>query len=193
MNKIGRDEILDLTTYEHERAEVLVRIIALKKARRVAVGDEVTFIFENHDSAWFQVQEMLRTERIVQDDRIQAEIDVYNDFVPDEGELRATMMIEIQDRARIRETLDRLVGIDEHVFLDVDGRTVRATFDQKQFDEERISAVQYVRFVLAPDLIERFRDPAAPVRLRIEHPHYAASASIEGPSRASLIEDLATD
>lgn len=191
MKKVTMDEILDLTAYEKARPEVLARTIEKKRHRRVEVGDELTFIFENHDTAWFQIQEMLRTERIVDPAKVRAEVDVYNDFVPDRNELRATLMIEIADRTRIRSTLDRLVGIDEHVTLDVGGHPVRATFDPKQFEEERISAVQYVRFPLGAEAAARFEDPAVEVVLRVDHPNYRAETRIEGECRRSLAADLA--
>lgn len=190
MKKVTIDEVLDLTAYEKARPEVLARTIERKAKRRVAVGDDLTFIFENHETALFQIQEMLRAERTVDDAKIQAEIDVYNDFVPDADELRATLMIEIEEAGRIRATLDRLVGIDEHVTLDVGDRSVAATFDPKQFEGDRISAVQYVRFPLGSALAARLRDPSVPVTLRVSHPNYQAATPIEGETRQSLIADL---
>lgn len=92
---------------------------------------------------------------------------------------------------RIRAELDRLIGIDEHVLLDVGGERVRATFDRKQFESDRIAAVQYVRFPLGPTLACRFCDPTVPVRLQVDHPNYRASAEIAGESRRSLAADLA--
>jgi hypothetical protein len=110
--------------------------------------------------------------------------------VPGTNELSATLMIEIPETSQIRAELQRLIGIDEHVFLDVDGARVRATFDSKQFESDRISAVQYVRFALGPELACKFCDPAAPARLRVEHPNYRADVELKGESRASLIRDL---
>lgn len=190
MKPIVIDEILDLTAYEKVRQEFRARIIELKAPRRVSVGNELTFLFENRDTVRFQIQEMLRAERTVREEDIQLELDVYNELIPGEHELSATLMIEIQAAGRVRETLDRLIGIDEHVFLDIGDATVRATFDPKQFEEDRISAVQYVRFPLGPELAARFRDPSVPVRLRVDHPSYAASAAVEGASRESLAADL---
>ncbi|MFG0318801.1 MAG: DUF3501 family protein [Planctomycetota bacterium JB042] len=190
MKKLTLDDVLDLTAYEKARPERLARIIERKRPRRVAVGEELTFVFENRETALFQIQEMLRAERIVDDAKVQAEVDVYNEFVPDADELRATLMIEIADRGRVRETLDRLVGIDEHVALVVDGRSVAATFDPKQFEEDRISAVQYVRFPLGSELAGRFRDAGAEAVLRVDHPQYRAETRLDGETRRSLIADL---
>jgi hypothetical protein len=191
MRKVRPEEILDLTAYEKIRPEFVEKTIALKRPRRISVGDALCFVFENRDTVIFQIQEMTRAERTVKEEAIAAEVAVYNELVPDDDELSATLMIEIPDAARIRSELDRLVGIDEHVFLDVGDETVAATFDAKQFEEDRISAVQYVRFPLGPALAARFRDPSVPVRLRVDHPNYTHEAVIEGESRASLAADLA--
>jgi hypothetical protein len=194
MRPIQAAELLDLTRYELERDEIRARVIELKqRARRIAVGNELTFLFENRETVHFQIQEMLRTERTVKPESIQEELDVYNALLPRENELSATLMIEIPEAQRIREVLDRLIGIDEHVFLDIGAASVRASFDPKQFEHDRISAVQYIRFALGPELAARFRDPAVPVVLRVEHPSYRESTRIEGERRRSLAADLGAD
>jgi hypothetical protein len=190
MKPLAAADVLDLTAYEKNREAFRARIIELKRPRRVALGPELTFVFENRDTVLFQIQEMLRAERIVDDRKVQAEIDVYNDLVPGTDELSATLLIEIEDRARVRPTLDRLIGIDEHVHLDVGNESVRATFDPKQFEAERIAAVQYVKFRLGKALAAKFQDPRATVTLRVEHPNYRAAASLDGATRESLSADL---
>jgi uncharacterized protein DUF3501 len=191
MRKVRRDEILDLVAYERSRPEFLEHTIALKKPRRIGVGDRLTFIFENRDTVRFQIQEMLRAERAVKEEKIADEIDVYNELIPGANELSATLMIEITDPKRVRPELDRLIGIDEHVFLDVGGERVRATFDPKQFESDRISAVQYVRFPLGAALAREFADASVSVALTVEHSSYRESTPIVGASRASLAADLA--
>ena len=190
MNTLVREDLRDLVEYEKIRSEFVARTIELKKARRIAVGPELTFVFENRDTVLFQVQEMLRAERTVEDDAIQLELDVYNELIPGENELSATLMIEITAPERIKPTLDRLIGIDEHVFLEVGDAQVRATFDVRQFEKDRISAVQYLRFPLGPELAERFKTSDAPVKLRVDLPAYKAETAFDGASRASLALDL---
>jgi hypothetical protein len=190
MKRLGAGDLLDLVAYEKTRERERARVIELKRPRRIAVGPELTFIFENRDTVWFQVQEMMRTERLVESEQIQAELDVYNELIPAEHGLSATLMIEITASDRIRETLDRLIGIDEQVFLEVGSHRVQAAFDPKQFEQDRISAVQYVRFPLGPGPAAAFRDPAQPVWLRVDHPRYQHRVPIEGDSRASLARDL---
>jgi len=191
MRRVEPAEILDLTAYERIREEFFAKMIELKRPRRITVGDRLCFIFENRDTVIFQIQEMTRAERTVKPEAIAAEVDVYNELLPGAHELSATLMIEIPEQSRIRAELDRLVGIDEHVTLQIGDDTVAASFDEKQFEEDRISAVQYVRFPLGPTLAARFRDPTVPVCLRVDHPEYTAETRIKGAARASLAADLA--
>ncbi len=190
MQPVKPSDILDLTAYEKIRPAYLARMIEAKRPRRVYVGEILCFIFENRDTVIFQVQEMTRAERTVSEEGIAAEVAVYNELVPRDHELSATLMIEIQSQASIRPQLDRLIGIDEHVHLDIGGESIRAAFDDKQFEEDRVSAVQYIRFPLGPDLAAKFLDPEVPVELRVDHPNYVGKTSIEGEARVSLMADL---
>lgn len=191
MRKVEASDVLDLTAYEKVRPEVLQNMIKYKRPRRIHVGEILCFIFENRDTVLFQIQEMTRAERSVSEQAIATEVAVYNELVPEENELSATLMIEIPSETSIRSELDRLIGIDEHVHLDIGGESVRATFDDKQFQEDRVSAVQYIRFPLGPELAAQFRDPTVSVELRVDHPNYAGKTAIEGEARASLSADLA--
>src|SRR5689334_12238838 len=107
MKKVEPSEILNIAEYEKARQEFRRRIIELKKKRRVAVGPCVTFVFENHDTVLSQIQEMMRAERLVQDDAIQHEIDTYNSLLPEQNELAATMFIELPDQSHIREEITK--------------------------------------------------------------------------------------
>ena len=190
MRRVESTDILDLTSYEKIRSEFLEKTIELKRPRRVHVGEILCFIFENRDTVIFQIQEMTRAERSVSEDAIAAEVAVYNELVPRANELSATLMIEIPNQTSIRPQLDRLIGIDEHVHLDIGDETIRASFDDKQFQEDRVSAVQYVRFPLGSEVAAKFRDLSISVELRVDHPNYAGKTAIEGETRASLAADL---
>ncbi len=194
MHKITLDEIIGLERYEQIRQDFRRRIIDLKNERRVAVGDRVTFVFENHDTMLFQVQEMLRAEQIADVDKIRDEIDVYNALIPGRSELSATMLIEITESIRIREELVQLIGIDECVRLEIGdaaaGHVIRAEFEPGRSKEDKLSAVQYVRFVFNDAAQRAFVGGTAPVRLVIEHPKYRHSVNIEGAVRRSLAHDL---
>ena len=191
MRRVEASEILDLTSYEKIRSEFVANMIEVKRPRRIHVGEILCFIFENRDTVIFQIREITRVECCVSDEAIAAEVEVYNELVPRDHELSATLMIEIPNQTSIRPQLDRLIGIDEYVHLDIGGETVRASFDDKQFQEDRVSAVQYIRFSLGPDLASKFCEPRVPVELRVDHPNYAGKTAIEGEARASLAADLA--
>jgi len=188
---IRLDDILDLTAYEKVRPEFRSRMIALKDRRRVAVGDRLSFLFENRETVIAQIQEMMRAERIVDPEKLQHEIDVYSELLPRDGQLSATLMIEIPERDQIKPQLDRLVGIDEHVFLDIGDTTVSATFDAKQFEEDRISAVQYVRFPLSSAQVAGLAGAATSVVLRVDHPNYKHETALSPEVCAELASDLA--
>ena len=194
MKPLAIEEILDAEAYEAVRDAFRRAVIEHKRNRRLPVGDRVSLIFEDRETLRFQVQEMLRAERTRTAEGIQHELDVYNELMPGEDELSATLMIEITDAVEIRPELDRLIGLDEHVALVLgEGggeETIRATFDPRQMEEDRIAAVQYVRFPLGAEGARRFRDPDVPARVRLSHPHYAHQAGIPAPMRESLIRDL---
>jgi hypothetical protein len=191
MKKVTLDEIVGLERYEKIRDEFRRHIIALKKQRRVSVGDRISFVFENHDTVLFQTQEMLRAERITDLDKIRFEVDIYNELVPAEGELSATMFIEITEQSRIREELVRLIGIDKAVALCIDDSlTIPAIFEAGRSKEDNLSAVQYVRFPLSCEARTAFRDEQQPVTIVITHPQYQARATLSPEVRRSLGAEL---
>jgi hypothetical protein len=185
------DDVVGLERYEAIRDDVRRRIIALKRGRRVSVGPEITFVFENHDTVYFQIQEMLRAERITDLDAVREELAVYNALLPQPGELSATMLIEFTEQEHIAERLLSLRGIDESVWLHVGVRhRIRAVFEPGRSKADKLSAVQYVRFPLPPPPRAEFLDPAVSARLVIEHRNYQAETPLEGFVRASLCDDL---
>lgn len=184
------DDIVGLERYEAMRDDVRRRVIALKQHRRVAVGNEVTFVFENHATMLFQIQEMLRAERITDLDGVRDELAVYNALLPAPGQLSATMLIEITEHADIAARLAQMIGIDEVVRLEVGDTVVTAEFEPGRSTTEKLSAVQYVRFSLPPATRTAFREESVPVRLRIDHANYRAATVIDGAIRRSLAEDL---
>jgi len=196
VRKVQRGEIKDLVAYEKAREAMRARVIEVKKQRRVAVGPNLTLLFENRDTVLFQIQEMVRTERIVDDAKIQEEVDVYNALVPDRGELSATLFIEIPELVRmtqekVRETVNRFQGLDrDSLWLVVDGRRIPARFESGHSKEEKMSAVHYVRFALPEAARAALAAAAADVRVVVEHPHYRADATLTAETRRALREDL---
>ncbi len=193
MRKIERADVRDIIEYEKARDGFRRRIIDLKKRRRVGVGRNLTFVFENRDTMIFQIQEMMRAERIVHEDRIADEIEVYNTLIPDANELSATLLIEITDQRRIKPVLDRLMGLDEpeRVWLQFGGERVHAAFEEGRSNEEKISAVHFVRFPFTEQQARRFRSGEDAAYLCVDHPNYKRRAKIAPEVRASLEEDLA--
>ena len=191
MNKIAYDEIRDIAAYERTRPEFRKRIIAMKAGRRMSVGERMTLLFENRETVRFQIQEMMRIERIVHEDAIRHEIETYNQLVPGENELSATMFIDVSDATLIREVLDGFVGLPQQcVWIDVGGERVDAIFDLEQSMDTRVSAVQYIKFRFTGTQAALFSDPAMPAALRVEHPSYRHVIAIEGELRESLRRDL---
>jgi len=196
MKKIELHELKNIAEYEEVRERMRAEIIELKKSRRVHAGDNLTFLFENRQTVLYQIQEMMRTERIVRDDKIQDEIDAYSALLPAEGELSATLFIEIADlfkmtQEEIRRTVNRFQGLDkDRVALVVGGERVPARFEGGLSNEEKMAAVHYLRFPLAQSVRATLADPAAEARIVVDHPNYKAEAPLVGVVRQQLIADL---
>lgn len=193
MTPLTHQDLLSHAEYEKERTAFRQRIIELKKRRRLAVGALVTLIFENRETALFQIQEMIRTERIFDLDKIQDEIDVYNALLPDTDELSATLFIEITDSERIQELLDSFQEIDRPgmVAIQVGDERIDAEFEEGHSKEDKISAVHFVRFKTTPAFRQQLGAPEAPARLVVTHPRYQADVLIPTPMRQEWMEDLA--
>jgi hypothetical protein len=193
MNPLTAADLPPLEVFEAERATMRARVIAHKARRRVALGDRVTVLFEDRETIRWQVLEMCRVEGIRDPEGMAHELAVYNELVPGPNELSATLFIEITEPGRIRPELDRLLGLDEAVSLEIGERRVRAGFDRRQLEDDRISAVHYLRFTLSPADVEAFADPAAVAALRVDHPNYTVRAVFSPDVRSSLAVDLAGD
>lgn len=194
--KLTLSDIADLRAYEREREEFRAHIIELKRARRVSVGPVITLVFENRDTIRFQIQEMARAEKMLTDEAIQTELDVYNPLIPDAGELSATLFIELTSKDQMLEWLPKLVGVEKSVELVIGegpgSEVVRCEVEEahaEQLTREDVTAsVHYVRFRLSPSQIERFA--AEPVVLAVNHPAYAEGTRLSEDARCTLLEDL---
>lgn len=192
MEKLVLSDIIPLAEYEIERVDFRRRIIALKAHRRLSIGPSMTLVFENRETVRFQIQEMLRVERIDEAQKVRHELEVYNGLIPEAGTLSATLFIEITEAGRVKELLDQLMGIDRpgHLWLELGGERCPAEFEEGHSNEEKLSAVHYLRFRLTPEQRRRLADPALSARLVIDHPRYQASAELGLPTRQSLVADL---
>ena len=185
------EDLMGLAAYERVRSQFRQEIIDYKRHRRLPVGDRVSLVFENRKTAIFQIQEMLRAEKITDLDKIKEELEVYNTLIPDANELSATLLLEIEDQTKIREDLLKFLGIDESVYLRIGERhAIRASFEEGHSKEDKISAVQYVRFPLTPAARAAFIASREEARVAVDHPNYQAEAKIWDEMRKSLIEDF---
>ena len=147
MKPVERHEIVDYVTYEDQRDRFRAEVMKVKAPRRVHFGDYFTLLFENHMTVQYQIQEMIRAERIVRESDILHEIQTYNELLGKDGELGCTLLIEIDDPAIRDEKLRAWWQLPEKIYVLVeDGERVSATFDERQRDERRLSSVQYLKF-----------------------------------------------
>ena len=191
MKPLSASDITNLHEYELERPAFRSRMIDKKKRRRVGLGPLMTLVFEDRDTMRFQIQEMLRVERIVQPEKVQHEIETYNALLPGSGEVAATLFIEITDPARVQELLDGFIGLDEpgRLALSVGEKAHPALFAPGQSREDRISAVHYIRFPLGEEGLAALvagREAA----LQVEHGEYRARQVLPKETVEELIADL---
>ena len=192
MNALTQADVLAIEDYEKLRESFRSRIIALKQRRRISLGPLVTLVFENRDTLRFQIQEMIRVERIVDPAKVQEELDVYNALLPSKGELSATLLIEITDESRMKEWLDRFMGLDQGqtVSIVAGGETAYGLFEGGHSHETKISAVHFVRFKPSEKLRAAIADLRQPVSLTVDHHGYRETVSVPGSLREEWLKDL---
>lgn len=191
--KLTIDDIADLRAYERERSEFRSRVIEIKRRRRIAVGTVITMIFENRDTVRLQIQEMARVEKILTDEGIQTELDIYNSLIPEPGHLCATVFIELTSDDQMREWLPRLVGIERSFLLRLaDGSSVRCRPEEQHESqltrEEVTAAVHYVTFDFSPQQIEVARK--GDIVLVCDHPAYREEIPLADETVRELLADL---
>ena len=192
-DKLTIDDIADLREYEREREQFRAHVIALKKKRRIGVGPFVTLVFENRDTIRFQIQEMARAERMLSDDAIQTELDIFNPLIPSPGRLCATLFVELTSKDELVEWLPKLVGIERAVQLRIGTEVVPSTPEtahEEQLTREDITAsVHYVWFDLSDDQVAALTGGDADVTLEIDHPEYRHATTLLGDTIAELAAD----
>ncbi len=179
---VKREELLDLTAYEKARAEMRQRVLRVKEHRRVHLGEHLTFLFENTETVHHQIQEMLRAERIVGEEEIAHELETYNELLGGEGELGCALLIEIDDPALRDRKLREWLELPRHLYVKTaSGKTVRATYDERQVGETRLSSVQYLKFDVEGEV---------PVAVGSDLPALRLEAALSPEQQAALREDL---
>jgi hypothetical protein len=188
---ITRRDIKGPALYGPIRDDYRRRVIALKRPRRVLLGDRVSLVFENRHTLSVQIEEICRVENLTRDDQIEAEIAVYNELMPTESSLSATLFIELPYEAASQAALKQLVGLDEHVVLHIGPHAIRAAFEPGRSTDEKISAVQYTRYPLSAEARALLQVPGTPVAVEIDHPNYRHRVDCAEDTRTSLAADYA--
>jgi hypothetical protein len=189
---ITANDLISYEEYERQREAFRTKIIALKQRRRISVGPFITMVFENRETLQFQIQEMIRAERIVEPAKVQDELDVYNALLPQQNELSATLLIEITDEAKMKENLDQFMGLDhgEKVAIIAGGEEAFGEFEGGRSHETKISAVHFVRFRPSAEMKRAFADLTRPVTIRVIHGEYHQEVPIPGSMRDEWLADL---
>jgi hypothetical protein len=194
MPRIARDQLMPLETYARERKAFRARVLAHKKPRTVHLGEHLTLLFEDELTIRYQIQEMLRIEKIFEEEGIQSELDAYNPLVPDGSNLKATLLLEYEDAEDRRLALANLKGIEDRVWVQVEGcAKVHAIADEDldRENDEKTSAVHFVRFELTPEMVAALKYGVG-LAIGVDHPNcIAAIAAVPPETRAALLADLA--
>ena len=194
MPAIQRDSLMTLEAYAKARGDFRARVLVHKKARTVHLGDHITLIFEDELTLRYQIQEMLRIEKAFEEEAIQDELDVYNPLVPDGSNFKATMLIEYEDVEERRVALMRLKGVEDCVWVSVDGcARVLAIADEDlpRSNEVKTSAVHFLRFELSPDMVAAMKRGAA-LAVGVDHPACTVQIpKVDAATRDALAADLA--
>jgi len=194
MPAIAGDSLMTLEAYARAREEFRARVQAHKKNRTLDIGDHVTLIFEDELTIRYQIQEMLRTERIFEQAGIQGELDAYNPLIPDGSNWKATMMIEYPDAEERRQMLAKLIGVENKVWIKVEGHPrvyAIADEDMERENAEKTSAVHFLRFELDGAMVQTLKRGAG-LAVGVDHPQCRATIDTVSPAvRQSLVADLA--
>jgi hypothetical protein len=192
MNKLTTDDLLSLERYHKERPRMRAEVLAHKRDRQAPIGPNVTLYFEDRLTMRYQVQEMLRAERIFESEAIAEELEAYNPLIPDGTNLKATMMLEYADVAERRPALERLKGVENRVYLEVGalGRVLaHADDDLDRSDETKTSAVHFLRFELDAPMRAALKS-GAKLTLGVDHEHYRHELAASAELAKSLAADL---
>ena len=189
---LERQDLLTLEEYAEKRSSIRQETIQVKKLREVHLGSHIRMIFENKQTVQYQIQEMLRIEKIFESSEIQDELDVYNALVPNGSNLKATMMIEYPDVAERVEALSRLIGVEKSIYFQVNGHDKVFPICNEDLEREtdvKTSAVHFMRFEFDQNMIADFVS-GSDVKVGSTHPNYDYETSLDSQSQEALSEDF---
>lgn len=195
MKPIELIDLMNIYEYEKVRDQYRKDIIKYKKNRRIALGPDITLTFDNRKTLIFQILEIMRAERLVHNDQIQNEIDVYNSILPGENNLRATLFLEVQETDQIQPVLNRFIGITtgRNIYLVINGKKIFAEFEIGREETNKISSVHYIQFQFNEDLKSIMVDQDSEVELAIDYKGYVFNQKLSVEQKLSLVEDLMFD
>ena len=191
--KLQLEDILDLRAYERIREESRAQSIETKRKRRIGLGTVVTVMFENRQTMWYQIQEMIRAEKSMHDEQVMEELHAYNPLIPEAGQLSATLFIELTSEEQMREWLPKLVGIENSILIQLhDGTQVRCVTEEGHAEtltrDYVTAAVHYLRFEFTPEQVDSFATGG--VKLVCDHPAYRESVDLPAFTVTELLTDL---
>ena len=192
MQKLTVADLYSLEQYHKERAAIRARVLAHKRNRQVALGSLTTLYFEDRLTIQYQIQEMLRVERIFEAEAIEEELAAYNPLIPDGSNLKATFMIEVPDAEERRRVLVKLKGIEDCVYAEVAGQDrvyAKADEDLERSNDAKTSAVHFLRFEFS-DAMRQALVGGAELKFGVDHPAYSHTAAVTGVSLATLLADF---
>ena len=193
MQKLTRADLMSLEQYADQRKAFHVRVMEHKKPRRVALGKHVTLLFEDRLTIQYQIQEMLRVERIFEPEGIEDELGTYNPLIPDGGNLKATLLVEFEEVEERKRALQELIGLEDKVWIkigDFEPVTPIADEDMERENAEKTSSVHFLRFEFTPEMVAAAKN-GAPLAIGVDHPHYSVTlAPVSEVTQAALVADF---
>ena len=192
MKLLRQIDLMNIIDYEKVREKYRINIIKYKKRRRISLGPNITITFENRKTMKFQIQEMMRAERMVHDRQIKEELDIYNSLLPNKNGLSATLFIEVTTHTQSRSVLNQFIGVTvgNNIYFQIGDQKIYAQFEEGREEEDKISSVHYLQFDLDEKPMTDFLDDGIAVAITIDYNDYQYSEILSKTMRSSLIEDL---
>ncbi|MDZ7663417.1 DUF3501 family protein [Thiohalophilus sp.] len=195
MDKLTRDDLMSLEEYAKQRKDFRNQVLAHKTYRKVRLSENATLYFEDRLTIQYQIQEMLRVERIFEQEGIQEELDAYNPLIPDGSNLKATFMIEYEDEQERKKALTQLIGVEDKVWVQIEGHDKAyaiADEDMEREDETKTSSVHFMRFEFEPAMVEAVKGGAA-INMGVDHENLTTSVTpVSEDTRKALVSDFQT-
>ena len=192
MKLLRQIDLMNIIDYEKVREKYRINIIKYKKRRRISLGPNITITFENRKTMKFQIQEMMRAERMVHDRQIKEELDIYNSLLPNKNGLSATLFIEVTKETQIRSVLNQFIGltVGKNLYFQIGAQKIYAQFEEGREEADKISSVHYLQFDIDEKPMTDFLDDGIAVAITIDYNDYQYSEILSKTMRSSLNEDL---